>query len=507
MPSLLADNLLPALTWTFVHSLWQGLVLTVLAGLALLLTRRSTAALRYALLCSLFFLFLCGVSVTLLLECNKGMGSAGQGYIAANPSGALFHPLPFGQWIEQATFFLNANAPWIVLAWLIVFLCKSGRMIREMGHIRFLRRSRTRVPEEHWTTRVQTLAGELGIRKTVSLLESALVKVPVVIGHFKPLILVPVGILNRLPPGEVESVLLHELAHIRRHDYTINFIQRVSELFFFFNPGLLWVSSLLRAERENCCDEVAISRTRNKLQFVEALISCKEHSLSAPGYSLGLFGKKNLLVQRLNRIVNNSNKTLSPFEAAFFVVSLLVLSVLLSGWGKVAGPARPVTAVHATANQPSAKSAAAPAPEGKRQTKKKVSQATVKSGRTASTNGRAAKPPIHKALEAVYSEKSSEKRPNDLESDSGPHIHSSLNQELSYTGDGRPEEVEAMRLYLGSDRMQAQKDRAQAEKDREQAARDRAQAEKNRQQADRDREQARRDREQAERERRSMSIQ
>src|SRR5688572_11218736 len=149
-------------------------------------------------------------------------------------------------------------------------------------------------------------------------------------GHLKPVILVPVGILTGLPAAEVEAVLLHELAHIRRHDYLVNFIQRAAEMLFFFNPALLWVSSLLRIERENCCDDIAIAKTKDKLQFVEALISFKEHSLRHPQYALGLFGKRNLLIQRVSRIVHNRNKTLSPFEVVFFGVNLFVFVLLIS---------------------------------------------------------------------------------------------------------------------------------------------------------------------------------
>jgi hypothetical protein len=142
------------------------------------------------------------------------------------------------------------------------------------------------------------------------------------------------GMLNQMPPSQVEAVLLHELAHIRRHDYLVNFIQRLSELVFFFNPALLWVSSLLRAEREVCCDEMTISHTGNKLQFVEALIHCKEYSMYTPNYAIGFFGPQKLLHHRLNRILSNNNKMLSRFETGFFVISILLLTGLILGKGR-----------------------------------------------------------------------------------------------------------------------------------------------------------------------------
>jgi beta-lactamase regulating signal transducer with metallopeptidase domain len=248
MHSSFVDKLIPALTWTLVHSLWQGLVLTVLASVVLLLTRRTTAALRYALLCALFFCFLVGVLGSFLLEWTTGYQPADQRFAIATSANSLSPSLVFGKLTEQVTFFLNANAQWIVLSWLFVFLFRSVRMIKDLVQVGLLRTQNILAARKDWTVRVQLLASELGIRKTVPLIESARVSIPVVIGYFKPLILVPVGLLNHLPPGEVEAVLLHELAHIRRHDYLVNVIQRIAEAVLFFNPGLLWVSSLLRAE-------------------------------------------------------------------------------------------------------------------------------------------------------------------------------------------------------------------------------------------------------------------
>ena len=109
---------------------------------------------------------------------------------------------------------------------------------------------------------------------------------PVVIGHLKPVILIPLGCLAGLPADQVEAILLHELAHIRRSDYFVNFLQNITESIFFFNPGLLWISSLIKEERENCCDDIALEQTKNKRGLVQALISFKEQELYGSGSAL-----------------------------------------------------------------------------------------------------------------------------------------------------------------------------------------------------------------------------
>ena len=100
----------------------------------------------------------------------------------------------------------------------------------------------------------------------VLLLESALANVPVVFGHFRPVILVPAGLLAGLPPEQIQAILLHELAHIRRCDYAVNFLQRLVEGLFFYHPATWWIARVIRAERENCCDDAAVAITGNAHQ-------------------------------------------------------------------------------------------------------------------------------------------------------------------------------------------------------------------------------------------------
>jgi hypothetical protein len=127
----------------------------------------------------------------------------------------------------------------------------------------------------------------------------------------------------------VEAILLHELAHIRRSDYFVNFLQNVAETIFFFNPGLLWISSLLREERENCCDDIALSQTRNKKSFVQALINFKEYELYGSDYSTAFPGKKNFLLNRVSRIMGNENKSFGLGEKVFFILGLLIFCVTI----------------------------------------------------------------------------------------------------------------------------------------------------------------------------------
>ncbi|MGO4294455.1 M56 family metallopeptidase [Chitinophaga sp. RAB17] len=319
------SRVIPALSWTLIHSLWQGLLLAIVSGLLLIMTRKASAAVRYTWVFVQFLLFLLTVAGTFVYEYNHD--------VTADTLLPLLHvPVGYdtgGQLIHTFSNYFTANAPLIVMIWLIIFIARLVRVIAAQVYARRIRNYKVYTPAGYWQQRVNALAKTLKLERAVVLLESGYVKVPVIAGSFRPVILIPLGLLTGLPAAQVEAVLLHELAHIRRGDYFVNYLQHIAEAIFFFNPGLLWVSALLREERENCCDDIAIGQTGNKEDFVQALISFKEHALYGSAYATAFPGKKNQLLQRVVRIVSNRNKTLSITESIFFAASILVLSVML----------------------------------------------------------------------------------------------------------------------------------------------------------------------------------
>lgn len=317
--------MIQAICWVLIHSLWQGLLFTAATGLVVLCTRRSAAALRYRLLCGLFFLFLGTCALTFVYEVffSDGMITAdeGAGYSVAGNAFALAVGV-LGQYCSD-------HAVGIVSVWFVVCSFHCIRMAAGWGYAQRIRRNGAVAAPAAWMRKVRSFGRQLGIRRRVGLLESRLVLVPMVIGHLRPVIFVPLGLLNHLPAGEMEAVLLHELAHIRRHDYFVNVLQHMAESLFFFNPGLLWLSSLLREERENCCDDIAIARTNDRVEFVRALVSFKEHALRG-GAALAFPAGKRQLLQRVLRITHQRNSSLSGGEKFFFLGSCLIAVALLA---------------------------------------------------------------------------------------------------------------------------------------------------------------------------------
>src|SRR5262249_23863350 len=134
-----------------------------------------------------------------------------------------------------------------------------------------MRSTQVRPAPAEWETILTQLARHIGVSSPVRLLVSAVVQVPTVVGSMKPVILMPVGALTGLPVEQVEALLLHELAHIRRHDYLMNIVQGIAEALLFYHPAVWWVSSHIRSECELCCHDIAVSITGDVFNYASAL--------------------------------------------------------------------------------------------------------------------------------------------------------------------------------------------------------------------------------------------
>ncbi len=322
-----AQHFIQAFSWMLIHSLWQGLLLSVIVGALLTAGKKASAAVRYNLVLVQLLLFVAACAGTFLWEWCKAPVQYTGIHFDATPATDTASSLK--TFTNSCIAYFTANSPVIVLVWFIMFLVRT---VRIMGSALFISRARHRFiyrPSDEWKAKVDMFCDKLQLKRAVQLLESGYVNIPMVIGHLKPVILIPIGLLAGLPAGQVEAVLLHELAHIRRNDYVVNCLQTIVETVFFFNPGLLWISSVLRDERENCCDDIALAQTKNKKEFVQALISFKEYALERKSYAVAFPGDKNSLLNRASRILYNQNKALGRGEKAFFLAGILVLFIVV----------------------------------------------------------------------------------------------------------------------------------------------------------------------------------
>jgi bla regulator protein BlaR1 len=325
---------LKAIGWTLIHSLWQGLLAAVIAGVVIITTKRSVARLRYNLLGAVLILFIITTVITFTQQFKdavaEGKAFAGSNIQVTETSFTAINyeatsPAALTTLDRFVTYF-NTNADLFVLIWAIFFFVHCIKLMAGLAGVQRIRNYKTHLSPGEWSEKLDHLSRLIGIKRSVSLFQSQLVKVPVAIGFFKPVILVPLGLLSNLPPEQVETILLHELAHIRRKDYLVNILQRFSEAAFFFNPALLWISSLVRQEREACCDDIVVANTSSKGNYLEALVSFQEYSLASQGYAMAISSKRHYLLNRVRRMITRENKKLNSMEKVLLMAGLLAIT-------------------------------------------------------------------------------------------------------------------------------------------------------------------------------------
>lgn len=289
------------LGWTLVHFLWQGLAIAlVYAAVDRVLARRCSANGRYLLACAALTAMMAAPLITW-----ESMGPP-----AANPGAAYqvqgVPPAPSTSSNTGAATLpdsVRAMVPevqpaeflaWVVVVWLAGAAALWVRLAGGWVVAARMRSMLVRRASQDWQQRLRKLAAQIGLSRPVRLLVSAVVQTPTVVGWLRPVVLAPVGALGGLPDEYVEVLLLHELAHIRRHDYLVNVLQSVAEALLFYHPAVWWVSGQIRAGRELCCDDIAVSVGGDALTYARALAHLESYhpahrsaaALAATGGSL-----------------------------------------------------------------------------------------------------------------------------------------------------------------------------------------------------------------------------
>ncbi len=316
-----------ALGWTLLHSLWEGAVAGLLLVVALSILRSARA--RYAAACLALMGTLAGFFVTLArLWPAAGIGRAVRPLALAHaPQDAL--AFFDDQWSHA--FRASDLLPWLAPFWIVGVLAFHLRTLAGWAAARRLRTSGVCIAAGEWTARLERLTARLSVSRPVTLLESSLADAPLVIGYLKPVILMPVGLLAGLPAAQVEAILAHELAHIRRQDYVVNLLQTMVEGLLFYHPAVWWMSHVIRTERENCCDDLAVAVSGDARGYAAALAALEQNRWTARELALAATGGS--LVKRIRRLLQKPEGTragLAPVVST--VVLMAVTAAALAAW-------------------------------------------------------------------------------------------------------------------------------------------------------------------------------
>jgi uncharacterized protein (TIGR03435 family) len=327
------------LGWTLVHFLWQGILIAIVYAAARKALRQSQP--RYGLACvALALLIAAPVATFRVLTPAKSV--AANPYLGKVPasSAAAAATANAAPGAIVITHYVRRDAlmPWVVALWFAGAIVFWIRLTGSWLIATRMRRISIRLAPSDWQRALDRIKARIGISHPVRLLVSARVQAPTVIGWLRPIVLMPVGALAGLPAEHVEMLLAHELAHIRRHDYVVNVLQSIAEGLLFYHPAVWWISGHIRAEREVCCDDIAVAITGDAFTYACALAGLASGRPAFMNASLAANGGS--LPQRIGRLLNQPVQPRPRSGAALAATLLLGLAT----WGLLAQtqPARRV---------------------------------------------------------------------------------------------------------------------------------------------------------------------
>src|SRR3982751_6362341 len=322
--TLLRQPAAQAVAWALLQFVWQGAAVGAITALALFALRRSASDIRYVV-ASIGLALMLTLPVVTGVQKYQALGAVAEpadAVVATAKTEVSRHhatALPAGGLTPAAAskvptvafaagtvgaFEFEPLLPSLMLIWLVGVTMLTMRLLTGWLWVQRLRTHGVS-PADDASRRLATrLSRRLHISRAITLLESTLVDVPTVIGFLKPVVLLPASALGGLTPQQLEAILAHELAHIRRHDYLVNLLQTLVETVLFYHPAVWWVSRRIRIERENCCDDLAVSLCGDPVAYATALADLEAlRSGPAPDHHIAMAATGGSLLLRVRRLL------------------------------------------------------------------------------------------------------------------------------------------------------------------------------------------------------------
>ncbi len=318
-----------ALGWTLVHSTWEIAMIAGVLFSTTLLWRAAKTKTRYFL--SLVALAGCAlapmatyvalVSSAIPVTQPEPAFLPATKLIVAKPA-----PVPVTRPLAQNPTQIEEKVepylPSVVLLWFGGLVVMSLRLLGGVFALERMKRRSSIDLEPKWDLLANSIAQKLGVRRRLILRVSADLDSPAVVGILKSVILLPASVLTKLSPSQMEALLAHEIAHVRRHDFAVNLVQSVIETVMFYHPAVWWISSVVRDEREHCCDDLAVQVVGDPTAYAQTLMRLEELRLS-PRFAMAANGGN--LLSRIRRLVLGPQRR--PVRSSFWVAAAMVLVI------------------------------------------------------------------------------------------------------------------------------------------------------------------------------------
>ncbi|WP_186757575.1 M56 family metallopeptidase [Echinicola salinicaeni] len=343
---LIHEEYIEAIGWTLLHSTWQIVTVSLLLWLILKFTKSKSSNFRYfAGIGSLIIITFASIwTFTLVLKIPQEHASQSSAILINNEynfttvANSTEPTVVNGEskgildrvWYSR----MEALLPTIVNLWLLGALFYLVKLSGSLFDLRNLHKKHNQEVPDQLVKRVNSMIAAMEFYRKVKVLKSSLVHVPITYGVIKPVILIPAGLLFNTTPQQLEAIIAHELAHIKRYDYLINILQHCLEIFFFFHPCFWWINEVVRTERENACDDVVLDLGFTPQELAHGLAEVAEHAhASTPEMALAATGPQNHTLNRIKRILGlqTPKEKLSPLISLTMLVSLMVSASLVMG--------------------------------------------------------------------------------------------------------------------------------------------------------------------------------
>jgi bla regulator protein BlaR1 len=324
--SLIHSPSLTALAITLIHFLWQGVLIAVVLKALLSLISYQKSQLRYALSSMAMLANLILPIITFFLVYDTDFRQI-TNFVHAQPlldrNFNLEKTAANAWYMEWLEYF-----PLVAMVWFTLVATLALKLIIELYNVNKLPLQGCTAVGIALQKRFDVLLVKVGLSRKVALLLSNKTDIPMAIGWLKPVVLIPFSMLSGLTPQQLDMLLLHELAHIRRHDYLVNFLQTIVEILLFFHPAVNWVSKQMRNEREYCSDDVAVQHGGSSLAYARTLADtaslCEQHRHhTIPNMAMAASGGD--LKQRVIRLLDQQQHCTKTADTSKWLASFTIL--------------------------------------------------------------------------------------------------------------------------------------------------------------------------------------
>lgn len=315
---LFSTEIIEALGWTLIHSLWQGALIAIVLTILLLFMRHNSAQVKYFISFVALFGLIVWSAATFVRSYQYAKEKtvlreniiSSPGYIrtilkqelASQANAEKQEKVTLNLQMVKLRGFFQRNFNMICSLWIIGLMILSFRLIGGFLYLRRIRTSNLIAIDKEWMDKLNELADKLQIRRKIKAFFSPYIHTPLTVGSLKPVLLFPVTVFTGFSTKEIEAIIAHELAHIIRHDYFFNFLQSILEIFFFYNPAVWIISSQIRNERENSCDNIAIELTGDKVAFAKALAGVQFYQMEQEKLALAFSSSNGSILSRIKRL-------------------------------------------------------------------------------------------------------------------------------------------------------------------------------------------------------------